>query len=87
MSKNKTTHQNCAVDFSHRLASEDPDLSDDIILISNRAIAVLSILSMQFHQAENIPVYQSESITAHALDSVICDLKDIQSMMSNFYNL
>ena len=72
------------IDFSHRLAVTDY-LTDSVNLIADRAIGVLSILSMQFHESENMPIIQSNRITAAAMDSVLCDIEDIKNLVSAHY--
>ena len=72
------------IDFSHRLASPDisdaEDLTDCILLMSDRLLGVLYMLSMSLGEGVRL----SDNLTIDVLDSAINEGEDIKSLVKAF---
>ena len=67
------------VDFNHRLTGTDTQcLSDSIGLMTDRALGVLHLLSMQFEDASE---RLNDALLCGAIDSVIREIEDINSLV------
>ena len=71
-------------DYSHRLAftslSSEQSLTDSIGLMTDRALGVLHLLSLQFENNDRL----SDALICGAIDSVIQEVVDIKELARAF---